>query len=177
MTKRARFRSVTAPLVIGAASLLLLGGCGKSVSEKIAEKAVENQTGVEIDQGKDGSMKMKTKDGSFETGTGKVPAGFPKDVMLPKGKITTSMNAKADGKQSWMVTVETDDVSKTSAELKSAWTKNGYKIESELDQNTDGKQSTMIVGKKGDQTVVGMGEQASGEKGSLVVSVSVEKPA
>jgi outer membrane lipoprotein-sorting protein len=174
MKKHRHLRSATTALLIGSLSFVV-SACGKSVSEKIAEKAVEKQTGVEIDQAKDGSMKMKTKDGSIETGTGKVPAGFPKDVALPKGKVTTSMTAKVDGKQSWMVTVETDDVSKTSAELKTAWTKSGYKIESEFDQNTDGKQSTMVVAKKGEETVVGMGEQASGEKGSLIVSV--EKPA
>jgi ABC-type glycerol-3-phosphate transport system substrate-binding protein len=156
-------------------SALALSGCGgKSVSEKVTEKAIEAQTGVEIDQDEDGSMTMKTKDGTVESGTGKVPDGFPKEIALPKGKVTTSMTAKVDGKKTWMVTFESDDVSKAAKEVKAAWEKAGFKIETDLDQNTDGNQTTMVLAKKGDATVIGMGEQTSGEKGSF--SVSVEKP-
>jgi hypothetical protein len=158
------------------ASLSMLSGCGgKSVSEKIAEKAVENKTDVKVDQGKDGSMTMKTKDGTVETGTGKVPSSFPKEIALPKGKVTTTVSSKGDGKQYWMVTIETDDLSKTAAQLKDAWTKSGYKIESDLDQDVDGKRTTMLVAKKGDVAVMGMGEQTTGATGAI--SVTVEKPA
>jgi hypothetical protein len=164
-------------LVIGVvASVSILSSCGgKSVSEKIAEKAVEKETGVKVDQGKDGSMTMKTKDGTIETGTGKIPSSFPKEVALPKGKVTTTVASKGDGKQYWMVTVETDDLSKTAKQLKESWTKSGYAIESDLDQDIDGKRTTMVVAKKGDTSVVSMGEQATGEKGAI--SVTVEKPA
>jgi outer membrane lipoprotein-sorting protein len=158
-----------------AAATLALSGCGgKSVSEKVAEKAIENQTGAEVEQGDDGSMTMKTKDATVESGTGKVPASFPKDIALPKGKVTTSVTAKVDGKRTWMVTIESDDVSKSSTEVKAAWEKAGYKIETDLDQNTDGNQTAMVMAKKGDETIIGMGEQTAGEKGSF--SVSVEKP-
>ena len=92
------------------AGLVVCDGCrraGKSLSERIAEKAIEAQNGgkasVDIQSGK---MTIKTKDGTAEFSGGggaKVPADFPADVALPKGgNVVMSMHQQ----NSYVVTME-----------------------------------------------------------------------
>jgi len=84
-------------------SVVLVSGCGKakkSVSERIAEKAIEmslkneDGTSAKVDLSK-GTMTIKTKDGETAVISGEgasVPADFPKDVYLVTGaKIQMSM--------------------------------------------------------------------------------------
>lgn len=75
--------------LLGAAFSILLVGCGKAaekVSEQVTEKVVEEQTGgrVDIDNAGDGSVEIKTEDGTMSLGTGEVPKEWPDDVALPE---------------------------------------------------------------------------------------------
>jgi hypothetical protein len=87
-------------IIISAALLLVvtLSGCGKKIAEKsaeqAAEKALETASGgkADVDVSKD-SVSIKTNEGSYQAGTSvSLPDGFPKDVYVIDGTITTAMN-------------------------------------------------------------------------------------
>ena len=65
---------------------LLLAGCGKSVSERAAEKAIEAQTGAEVSVGEGGGYKIKG-DGYTQTvgSQAELPPGFPTDMPIYPG--------------------------------------------------------------------------------------------
>lgn len=83
-------------IVLLSLAALCLAGCGKSASERMAEAAIEAQTGqkTEIDADK-GEVKITTEQGEMKINTGgntELPAAFPKDVYLPDSyTVETSM--------------------------------------------------------------------------------------
>ena len=88
-----------AVLSFACALLLALGaltGCAK-----VAEEAAESATGVEV-EADDGSVSVETEDGSVtvdEEGV-ELPAGFPSEVPVYDGTITTAWeDAEAGGYQ------------------------------------------------------------------------------
>jgi hypothetical protein len=106
---------VTAVLV--AAAAFGATACSQAV-ERVAEKAIEEQTGgnADVDITKDGA-KIQTKDGSASINTGELPADFPKDVPIPKGAkvVAGSSGGKSDpvGASAALTTTEKpDDVAK-----------------------------------------------------------------
>ena len=77
---------------------LLITGCGKAASDKIAEKAteeaLEKATGdqAQVDIGKDGAVEVKTKEGAVSVGGSDYewPSQLPEDVpRLTEGKIVS----------------------------------------------------------------------------------------
>ncbi|HRW36889.1 MAG: hypothetical protein KDB04_09120 [Acidimicrobiales bacterium] len=76
-------------LATSATALLLLAGCGAAadkVAEKATEKAIESQTGGNVDlDADDGSFTIETDEGTYSSGTGKAPDSWPDDVPLPDG--------------------------------------------------------------------------------------------
>lgn len=83
------------------AALLLMVGCsGKRVV----------LPGVTVQEGKDGSVTIGTKDGSLEVAGGqkggnlKVPEGFPHKLM-DGGKLDSSLRATVDGTTTYTLTV------------------------------------------------------------------------
>lgn len=84
MTRLARS---LAPLTVGAA-LILTSACGsasEAVAERATEKAIESQTGgnVDIDTDGDGEVTIETEDGDLSFGSTEVPDSWPEDVPLP----------------------------------------------------------------------------------------------
>jgi len=115
MSRSVRFR--LAALAVGPA-LLFAAGCGKAsekAAEKIAERAIEDQLGgnADVDYGPDGSARIETADGIYETdGEGNVrietadgtvtggvgvPEGWPEDVPIPDGIDVQYGAASSDG--------------------------------------------------------------------------------
>jgi hypothetical protein len=166
-TNMSRILRSTAFVVIVSFSLASCAGT-------IAKKAVERETGVQVKEGKDGAVEMKTKDGSFSSGN-KVPDGFPKDVPLPKGKIASSMSAKMEGKKTWLVTTEVSDLKAAVYELKSKLEANGYAIENDFSSSENGTDTSISTAKKGTSTVTILGEKKPDSAATL--SVSVAQPA
>ncbi|MCB0977180.1 MAG: hypothetical protein KDB02_06935 [Acidimicrobiales bacterium] len=129
-------KHVATVVTLTALSLGTLVGCGAAsdkATEKLTEKAIEAQTGgdVDIDTKGDGSFKLETEDGSFESGTGKVPSSWPDDVPLPKdiqvlSGQTTDTN---DGKLVAIVATTTTAADELLAELKEALS--GWKMSGE----------------------------------------------
>lgn len=86
-------------------ALLLFGGCGEAsdkAAETAAEKAIESQSGgdvdVDVDNGEvkvetedgtyesdgDGNVRIETEDGTFTGGSG-LPDDWPEDIPMPDG--------------------------------------------------------------------------------------------
>ncbi len=157
-------------LVAIALLTVTISGCsGKSVTQRAIEKAAK-QKGVEVKQGDNGSVEVKTKDGSFSS-SAKVPKDFPKDVPLPKGKISTSISSNSSGKKAWVVATEVKDLGKSVDDLKSALKAKGYTIESDTSSDANGTVSFIFVAKKGEDNVSVFGTSSADQKPTISVSV------
>jgi len=152
-------------------SAVLVSGCGKakkSISEKIAEKAIEmsmkdaDGTSAKVDLSK-GSMTIKTKDGETAVFSGEgasIPADFPKDVYIVKGaKIQMSMKTP-DG---YMLNLQVEQSAAKLAETYEAELKaQGWKQEASFDMGEtrslsykkDERQVAIVMGKADAATTV-----------------------
>lgn len=116
--RRRSRRSVTASraLAVATSALLVLGsaGCGadtlaEKATEKAAEKAIEeaaSSEGVDVDlDTEDGEISIETSDGSFTSGTGSLPDGFPDDVPVLDGEVLSGAASQQNGTTSYVVTI------------------------------------------------------------------------
>lgn len=150
--------------------VLGLSGCGKSISqmagEKVAEKAIEKQTGgnVDIDNG---SFKMETDQGKYEAGENvKLPDDFPKDVYVMDGIIKTAISNQADG--GFMISIETDKSVDDVASLYQEKLKDeSWKITGTMNFND----SITIAAEKDDKSVSVMASKGDEGKNMVVVIV------
>jgi len=94
-----------AALVLACALAFTLVGC-QSIAEKATEAAIEDATGVKVDQDDD-SVTITGEDGSSITAGqgGELPEGFPEDAPVYDGDITTSLVTE----DSFTIGIETDD--------------------------------------------------------------------
>lgn len=118
--------------MVAVCALVAAVGCRKasqSWAEKMAEKAIERESGGKADVDFDGGkVSIKTKDGEVVAMTGgstTVPADFPKDVFVPNGvKILASYSAP-DGRSLTMESKDSPEsvISQYEAEMKKqGWT-------------------------------------------------------
>jgi len=95
------------------ASLALETTACKRAAERMEEKAIERQTGAQVNlDSKGGTMTFTSDAGTFVAGAGtKLPDDFPKGIpVYPGAKV--DMAAKANnpkGKPAWTLTLETGD--------------------------------------------------------------------
>ncbi len=89
----------TAALFAGVllSTALLATACSKSPEERLAEAAIENATGKDVDIERDGEqMTIRTDEGEMKMSAGEalpLPADFPRDVYLPDSyKVATVMD-------------------------------------------------------------------------------------
>ncbi|MBS1846976.1 MAG: hypothetical protein JST73_01755 [Actinobacteria bacterium] len=81
--RRIATAALGAILAIGATS------CG-AAANKVADKAVEHETGAKVDS-KNGNVNIKTKDGEFSTqSTKELPSGWPSDILAVPHGFTVS---------------------------------------------------------------------------------------
>ena len=116
---------------------LVIGGCGKSISEKAAEKIIENagngEVKVDIDNQK---TTIETEAGIGEVGENvSVPEDFPDDVYLIDGVVKTSYkNSEENG---WTLSIETDkSIADVRALYETKLEEAGWTINSFLDMGT-----------------------------------------
>lgn len=110
----------TAPrtlLATVAAALVLVGtsACGaddlaenaaEGAVERALEQAAESEGGdVDVDL-EEGSVSIESSDGTFTSGLGDLPDGFPEDVPLLEGEVLQGASSTDDqGRTSWVVTL------------------------------------------------------------------------
>ncbi len=96
-------------VILVAAGLMFTAGCkGKSLSEKIAEKAIEKATGgkAHIDT-KGESIKVKTDEGEVSYGAAnKWPEDIPEDVpKFEAGKFAAASKMSTESGASWTMAI------------------------------------------------------------------------
>jgi len=137
--------------------LAFIAGCScsenaeQSIAEKIAEKAIEAQTGqkADIDMDKE-SMTIKTEDGDVSITSGKsaqIPDNFPKDIPMYEGYVLDMAMEVPEG-YSLSFTTE-DDVAKVSEWYLNEMTDEGWTKEASMDMGSQ----KMLVFKKGERGV------------------------
>ena len=149
---------------------LAVTGCNK-----VAEKAVEDATGVDVE---DDSVTITGPDDQEVTvsgSEGELPEDFPDDIPVPKGDISNSSKISAGESTEYYVTIDVDDEPKDAYEsLKSDLEDDGYTITSDMFiQDAEGDRG-MLGFEKGDErgtAVVGAGE--NGGKSTITLMVSV----
>jgi hypothetical protein len=154
-----------------ALALFALTGC-----EMIAKKAVENATGVKVDENNK-SITITDKEGkqlSASSAEGKVPDGLPADVPVYSGTIKNS--AKMEGPQdtNYSFAVETgDDVATVVSWYKTKLTEKEWKISSTV---TSGE-TAMVSAEKGEtnKLVITVGKDTSSGKTQVAVINNVKK--
>ncbi len=172
MTPRRSASSGAIKLVLAVSVSLGASGCSSTAKTTTSP----NQTSANASESKssDTPVNVKTKDGSFSSGTGKLPEGFPKDIPLPQGKITTSMSTSASEKQNWLVTYEVADMKKAKDEVKAKLVAANYKVVADSSTSENGTDNAVIGLSKGDVDVALIGEQKPDSAGTL--TVTVQKP-
>jgi hypothetical protein len=110
---RSRKAGFIGMFILVAVGLTFMTGCkGKSLSEKIAEKAIEKASGgkAKVDAG-DGTLKIKTKDGEVEFGSAsKWPSEIPGDVpKFEAGKFESATRMNVEEGTSWIMGIKDVD--------------------------------------------------------------------
>jgi len=112
------------------AASLALSGCGKSMSDRAAELAVQAATGNKVDISKSGSqVTIKTAQGEEKISSGgnlSVPKDFPTDVHLPSAAYTVT-NVMTIGPTVLLVLHSTTPLNKLYAEYDTTMKSAGWK--------------------------------------------------
>ncbi|MBA4387227.1 MAG: hypothetical protein C0404_04555 [Verrucomicrobia bacterium] len=126
-------------MVVVVALSVVLSGCGKKASEKMAEKMVESAMAKDGVKGKvdisGDKVTVQTKDGTTTFsggGNAKIPDNFPKEVYVPDGATITA-SASTPGGFTLVLQVK-DPGDKVAEVYKSKMTGAGWKEESSMNQ-------------------------------------------
>lgn len=168
-------------------ALAFTAGCGKAsekLAEKAAERALEDAGGGNVDIGKDGSIKIETEDGVYETdgdgnfrvetddgvsiGGSDIPDGWPEDVPVPESTVSYGASSP-DG---LMVTLTVDgSAGDVYDDIKASL--DGWDVEDEYSSSSAGSEMRTATFKKGARTLT-VSAADNGEGGSGVTMVYAE---
>jgi hypothetical protein len=153
-------------IALVAAMAVTVQGC-----QMIAQKAVEQATGVKVDKNGD-QVTITGKDGTTASvGKGTVPDGWPTDVPVYAGTITMGNKMDANGKTAFLVTLETPDAPKAVADwYQEKLTGDGWTKTDRNDASAGGKEVSILVAEKGTQRVA---VSATTGNGKTIVTVNV----
>lgn len=162
----------------GALVVLLTSACG---SESLTEKAIEEATGVQVDQDGNvvsistdegsirvddsGNVEVLTSDGSqvLSGGSGsELPDDFPGDVPLPDAAIVSSLASDSNGTRSWVINFETDDPKGTYESYVEALKAAGFTVEDIVTSNAGGAFSALTSASNGSWEISVLAADGSG---------------
>jgi len=159
-------------IVLVCAMAFSIAGCGKSLSQKAAEKYIEGQTGAEVDLQDDG-VTITDKDGntiSAKSGKG-LPSGWPSDIpYYKKGKIEQSSSmALPQGKNYALVISSNDSVEDIMGYYKEEFSSD-WNIDMEMNM---GDVATLMLSKDGVSVSVGV-DVEKGEISQSIITSTIE---
>jgi len=137
-----------------AIALLIVMAIGATGCEMIAKKAVEEATGVKVDESGE-NVTVTGPEGeelTISSSASTLPDGFPSDVpAYSTGKIESSSALTQDDGTHFTVAMTTaDDYDSVFAWHKSEYEKSGWTIENEFTMEAEGRRNGQLYGKKGD---------------------------
>lgn len=153
-TRHRRTRTLIAAPV---ALLLLLGAsaCGADeVAEQAAESAVEQAiedaaasegVDVDVDSG-DGSVSIESSDGTFTSGMGALPQGFPEEIPVVEGDILQGASSEGNGTTGWVVSMAVDSTPDQALEEASAALEGAGYTEGDASAGMEGLSIAQYVG-------------------------------
>jgi major membrane immunogen (membrane-anchored lipoprotein) len=115
---------------------LMLSACGPSTAENAMERQIEKETGqdADVDMKNDGSMMVKTDEGTMQTGN-TLPADWPTDVEIYAG-ATVSWSAttnQANGKAGSAIVFTTGDSEQAVVDFyKKSMKDNGWTVQTTM---------------------------------------------
>ena len=145
------------------AATALVSGCGgasdeagERISEQLAEQALEEAGTAGVDVDVDGEdVTIESDEGTIKVGTGDVPEGFPDDLSIVDGEITSSV----DTPQGSAVTVAVDDADTAFDEAVADLEAHGW----ERVQLTETEGSRLAMYSKGEQSAMVMADSTNGQ--------------
>lgn len=158
-----RIRSTTQILSV-ASALLLLSACGQQAAQRAIEREIEQETGddADVDVNADGSMRIQTKEGTYNAGNNQLPEDWPKDAPIYAGatiQFSGSANPATGKPGAAAVLVTSDSVADVVTYYKAELKKQGWTISSTMEA-----QGTTIMGAtKGDRALSLMIGSADGQ--------------
>ncbi len=163
-------RSSRLSLLAAALPLLTLVACS-SPREAVMERAIEDsmEGEADVDMRMDGSMKIETEEGTFETG-GSVPAGWPEDVPVYAGadvQYSGTSNPQTGEAGLVLILLSTDDPATITDFYETSLTAAGWTMQGTL-QNA----GTSIFSAVKDNRTVGM--SITGAEGATTISIGIE---
>jgi hypothetical protein len=169
-------------MTIGVALIFTASACSSSdAATKLTEKAIEKQSGGDVDiDSDDGTVKYTDKDGN-ETelnidGEGaSLPKDWPSDLAPPDSvKLVTSNTATTGGKKTMTVLGEAEGtVEDFAPAIKSQLESAGYEITQDTTSSgSGGGYAGMTATKDGQQVTVALANDAA-SKGSVTITISI----
>ena len=125
-------------------------GCG-FLAEKATEKAIEGATGADdVEITKDGGVKVKTSDGTFESSSStKLPDDLPKAPLFEGTTVQSSSKVSDNESTTWLVSGTIKDAKGGFANLVKALKAAGWDIGAETESNSGADYSAFGVATKG----------------------------
>ncbi|MBM3683365.1 MAG: hypothetical protein FJW83_02315 [Actinobacteria bacterium] len=135
-------------------AVALFGTACGAIAEKATEKAIEGATGADdVEITKDGGVKVKTSDGTFESGAAtKLPGDIPKAPLFAGTTIQSSTKVSDASSATWLVSGTIKDVKGGFANLTKALKADGWEIGAETETNSP-DYSAFGVATKGNLTL------------------------
>jgi len=167
MSNKQKFLAGMAILVLP----VILAGCGKTVGEKLAENAIENQMGGNVKVDSDAqSVEITTDQGTLKAG-GEIalPDNFPSDIYVIDGKIMSAMDSAQA--QTHSLSIQSEKSVKEASDIyKAKIEETGWKIDTSMNAGT----TSVIGASKGERAlsvVIGNNEDGAGSLVTIVDSV------
>lgn len=161
---------VVAIVVVSAGCNLIL----KNVSEQVVENAMERASGGKADVDmKNGSMTIKTEEGTMTTGN-KLPENWPTDIPMYAG-ATVQFGGAANGMAGdaggmAVVMMSEDATADVAAYYKSSLAKDGWTVKSTM----EAQGSTIYLAEKAGRTI---SVTVTGASGQTTITIGVQDAA
>jgi len=167
---RTRIRRTALAALLAVSLVALVASC-----QRMAEEAVEQQTGVEIDREGDSVTITGSEGEQIKTQTESLPENWPADVPVYEGaeiQASTSVSV-GEGTQLSATLVTDDPVAEVFAWYKAEAASGGWTVESEASMQTDGAATAFLALKKGSVEVKVTVNEADDGSSNIVTVVSI----
>lgn len=172
---KSRLRHTVVPVVAVVAALTLAGcGAGEKAGQEAADRLTEkalSQDGqdVDVDSG-DGSVSVKTEDGTVAFGEDvDLPEEFPDDVPLPRADFKVVSAATQGGEVSVMLSLADLDFEAEKEHLTQELEAAGYTLSDTMDATSDGNGFFSVTATLGERTVGVVLSEGDGVDGSTAM--------
>ena len=137
-------------IVVPMIAIALFGTACGAIADRVAERAIEGATGADDIEITEDGVKVKTSDGTFESGSAtKFPDDAPKAPRFSGASVQSSSKVSDAENTTWLVSGTVKDPKAAFADLVKAVKADGWEIAAETEA-TSPDYSGFAVAEKGD---------------------------